>query len=474
MICRASSPSLPPPSGDGQSHAEPAESPGGCTQPYGLPFWTAYVSNTLVTVACALLFRYADFVTVLGGTEFHLGWIVGAGMVGSVLMRLALGTGIDRHGPRLIWLGSLVAFAGICFSHLAIARYDGVGIYLLRIGFCTATAGIFGASTTFIGGQVAAARLAELIGMLGTSGFLGMMFGTLLGDAIFGSGPVERWHVDRMFLAAGLLGAAAIPFAWLSTRGVVPPPQAERPPVFSVLRRYHPGMVLVVGVATGAALTIPSTFLRTFAANLEIPRIGLFFTVVAATAFSTRILIRRLPERLGLPPMILIGLGAMAVAQLLFLTVGREWHLAVPALAHGVAQAILYPMVAAAGTSTFPIRYRGLGITLALAAFDVGQLVGTPAAGVVLHLGESLGWASYPTMFLSTAVVLVVVWGLYAWSLLERIASAAGTAAPATVLAAREPTERPCARTGPVPSPANAAVPVVAWQEAAVPQRQSC
>ena len=75
--------------------------------PYGLPFWRAYLANIAVMVAIALLYRYADFVTLLGGTELHLGWIVGVGTIGSLLVRLFLGSAIDRYGPRLIWLSSL-------------------------------------------------------------------------------------------------------------------------------------------------------------------------------------------------------------------------------------------------------------------------------------------------------------------------------------------------------------------------------
>ena len=176
-------------------------------------------------------------------------------------------------------------------------------------------------------------------------------------------------------------------------------------------------MVLVVGVATGAALVLPATFLRTFAADLDIPRIGVFFSVVAVTAVITRVLTRRLPERLGLPRMILIGLGIMAVAQLLFLLVGSEWQLVLPGLAHGIAQAILYPMVTATGSSTFPLRYRGLGTTLVLATLDVGQLIGAPAAGIILHVSGPVGLASYPTLYLSMSAVLVIVAGLYAVTL---------------------------------------------------------
>jgi hypothetical protein len=36
---------------------------------YGWPFWLGYVSNVLLSAALAVLFRYADFIAVLGGTE---------------------------------------------------------------------------------------------------------------------------------------------------------------------------------------------------------------------------------------------------------------------------------------------------------------------------------------------------------------------------------------------------------------------
>ena len=71
----------------------PAPEPSRST--YGRPFWLAYLSNALLLAAVALLFRYADFVTLLGGTEFHLGWIVGIGMVGSFFDADGLGL-VDR------------------------------------------------------------------------------------------------------------------------------------------------------------------------------------------------------------------------------------------------------------------------------------------------------------------------------------------------------------------------------------------
>ncbi len=399
------------------SETEPAESPEGCSSLYGPRFWHAYAANTLVTVACAILFRYADFVTVLGGTELHLGWIVGVGMVGSVLARFSLGTAIDQHGPKLIWLGSLAIFAVSCLAHLAVARCDGLAVYLLRLLFCTSIAGIFGASTTFVSGRVTMARMAELLGILGTSGFVGMMLGTHLGDMLAGSGPIERWLVDRMFVAAGISALAAIPFAWLATRKTPAPPAHPQPHTLAIIRKYQPGFVLAAGVAAGAALSLPQTFLRTYVEGIDVPRIGVFFTVVAATAVTMRLVNRHVLDRLGLSTMIFIGLGLLALAQVLYLVVHCEWQLVFPGLPYGIGQAILFPVIAAVGTTTFPTRYRGLGITLVLASFDVGQLIAAPLAGGVLHVCELVGLAGYPTLFLATAAMLVAVGAIYWWTL---------------------------------------------------------
>jgi len=378
-----------------------------------MPFWRAYLANTAVMMAIALLYRYADFVTQLGGTEWHLGWIVGVGTVGSLLVRLFLGTAIDRYGPRRVWLGSLAVFAASCFAHLAVADYNGPAIYLLRIAFCSALAGIMGSAMTFVSGRAPVVRMAEMIGMLGTSGFLGIVLGTQLGDLLLGTPTIDRWQVDLMFLVAGMLGLCAVPFVWGATRNELRPARRRRPPLGWILRRYFPGMALLVGVAMGVGITLPQTFLRPYAAQLDIPRIGLFFGVYAPAAIVTRVVTRRLPERLGLPPMILLGLAALIAGFLLLVPVHSEWTFVVPAIVCGMGHAILVPSTLAAGCRAFPSRHRGLGMTLMMATFDVGNLVGAPAAGAIVHFSGQLGLPGYPTMFVAVAAVLGLVGVVY-------------------------------------------------------------
>ena len=384
--------------------------------PYGRPFWYAYAANTSVMIAVSLLFRYADFVTFLGGSELHLGWIVGIGMVGSLAARVFLGWAIDRYGARRVWLAALALLTLCCLAHLPVTSYHGPAIYILRIFFCCAIAGIFGASMTFISGRAPTARMAEMLGMIGTSGFVGMVFGTQIGDMLCGTYAVTRNQINLMFVIAAGFGGIALFFAWLATWGQTIPPRRRRPPLYWLLRRYQPGTVLLVSAAMGIGIGLPGAFLRTYAADLDITRIGVFFAVYAPTAIITRLSTYRLPQRFGLRPMILAGMACMLLSQLTFLVVRNEWSLAIPGFGYGVAHAILFPSTIALGSSAFPNRYRGLGTTLMLAAYDFGLLVGAPVAGWIVDSGTSLGLPGYPIMFCSMAAMFALVGALFAVS----------------------------------------------------------
>ena len=65
---------------------------------YGREFWLSYAALTTLMVAVSLMYRFADFVTFLGGSELDLGAIVGVGMVGSLAMRLAC-RAFRSHAP---------------------------------------------------------------------------------------------------------------------------------------------------------------------------------------------------------------------------------------------------------------------------------------------------------------------------------------------------------------------------------------
>ena len=150
---------LPAPN-PGRVHSVPAQ-PIVRPQAYDRYFWLTYVANFFMVAAVSVLFRYSDFVTSLGGRDYHLGWIVGAGMVGSLTMRLFQGAGIDRYGPRVVWVASLLGFIASCLAHPTLTAHNGVGIYAWRIVMQTCIAGVYGASIAYVSARAPIERLFE-------------------------------------------------------------------------------------------------------------------------------------------------------------------------------------------------------------------------------------------------------------------------------------------------------------------------
>jgi MFS family permease len=391
----------------------PAASP---KSAYGRAFWLTYLSLTSLMIAVSLMYRYADFITFLGGGELELGAVVGVGMIGSLVMRLAQGAGIDRYGPRHIWLASAGLFVVSMLGHLLVSRSGGIEIYVLQAMYRTSVAGVFGAAFTFAFQQVPIHRMAEAVGTVGTASFLGMVVGPMIGDTISRgqSRAGSRTELDWLFLVAAALGCLSFAAAWFATAREVRPPRQRRLPLGILLQRYHPRALLLMAMVMGVAIGMPATFLRTFAAELSINRLAPFFTVYALTAIATRLATRRVIDEIGIRPAVIMGTAAIAGGVVSYLLVAVEWQLAFPALLTGAGQAILYPAVVAGGSAAFPDQYRGLGTTLMLAAIDLGTLVGAPLIGAIVDRAKQVGVPGYPTMFVCVAALLVVAGALYA------------------------------------------------------------
>jgi MFS family permease len=157
----------------------------------------------------------------------------------------------------------------------------------------------------------------------------------------------------------------------------------------------------------GIALGIPATFLRPFAAELNINRLAPFFSVYAVTAIATRLATRRVIDEMGVRTSVIVGIAGIAAAMFSYLLVTVEWQLVIPAALTGAGQAILYPAVVAGGSAAFPERYRGLGTTFMLGAIDLGTLAGAPLVGGIVERAKQVGLPGYPTMFLFVAGLLI-------------------------------------------------------------------
>ena len=391
------------------------------TRPFGLCFWLAYAANTALMVGVSALFRYADFVTYLGGDEYELGWIVGIGMLGAILMRVFQGIGIDRYGAGNIWMVSVALVCLSTYAHTWIESLAFPGVYVARIFYTISLAGAFGASITFISSRAPHHRTGEMIGALGSSGFVGIALGPVVADWLFSLPGTQQLHVNRMFICATAMSGLAFFLAYLANRvGVARPVVRRRLPVLSIIRRYHPGMILIVGIAMGLGIGIPFSFVRTFADQFNIDQIQSYFLVYAAVAFVARILCRHWPDQWGVKRSILLGLFFLTSSMVSYLIVRDVWSLMIPASLGGLAHAFVFPAAMSGGSLSFPIRYRGLATTLMLTMFDLGSPVGQPVVGSIVHFAKLFGWPAYPTMFVSVAIFLATVTVIFAISFQQK------------------------------------------------------
>jgi predicted MFS family arabinose efflux permease len=252
--------------------------------------------------------------------------------------------------------------------------------------------------------------MAELIGMLGTSGFVGVVVGTQLGDLL-----VVGWREVRgIFVVGGSLALLAAVFAAAATAGYSLENRPIRTSTWRVVRSFGHLSFIILGMAMGIGLGLPPVFLPAMAKELGIERIGLFFAVYAPVAVLTRIWTRGLFGRWDLRLLAGASMVLVAVAHWSLTLVRAEWMLPIPGLIFGIAHAVVYPSVVAIGATRFPSRFRGLGTSLMLASYDVGLVLGAPLASLILELARQGGLPTYPTMLLSSGAILCVMTGVFA------------------------------------------------------------
>ena len=156
-------------------------------------FISAWIANFLLVTANAALFVFADWIAWLATSgsgdsgipyqEELPGRIIQTGLVAAILSRLFLGQTIDRFGVRRVWM-ALAASALIGSTIFANVTTVSNLLYAGRVLYAVGISGMFTCSAFHIQACVAEHRRTEFLGLLGSSGFIGMILGTQLVDGL--------------------------------------------------------------------------------------------------------------------------------------------------------------------------------------------------------------------------------------------------------------------------------------------------
>ncbi len=412
------SPSLPSvasPAGVIEPRAEPSI--------YGRAFWLAYLANVLLVCANSLTFRFAEFVRELGGTETNSGEIVRAGLIAAMVSRFWLGGAIDRHGAGRVWIASGVLYVIGALAILSCTQLSPL-IWCARIAYTVGLAGMFSCSMVHIQAQAPPHRRTELIGSLGSSGFIGTIVGTQLNDLLFnsmvraaGSGALvpSPFRFTWLFGGAAVLGGLHMLVVYLLTRGENHRAPARTPAAHHLLFQHWPGLILLVAATMGSGFVVTTVFLTRFATATHLQGISTFFLAYSVTAFSCRWIFRGFSQQAGRHRMVLYGLFGMAIGQWLFMAVKNDWQFLFPAVASGFGHALLFPAVVSLGAGRFPVQYRGTGTTLVLGFTELGTAIAAPLQGQLIDMGNARApGLGFTWMFLAAGIAALLTGLIYA------------------------------------------------------------
>ncbi len=394
---------------------------------YNQTFWLAYTANVLLVTANAFTFRFAEFVKWLGGTETLTGEIVSVGIVGSLLVRFTLGRDIDGYGVRRMWIGASLLFI-IGSGLMTVTQNLGWQLYAARVAFTVGMASMFACSISHIQQQVPPHRRTEMLGSLGSSGFVGMMLGAQLGDLVFAWLPTGHALFAVLFGAATLCGVGYLLVVLYLTRHEQHARPHETPAAHRLLLRYWPGPVVLVAMMMGVGFVVTTVFLTRHATVLGLPGIRTFFTVYPASAFMFRLISRTWSRSIGRHRMLLMGLAGHCVGHVLLCRVATEWDLIFPAIGCGFGHALLFPCVVSLGAGAFPAEYRGSGTTITLGFMDLGVFLSAPLLG---HMIDTYGFNAMFLTSAGTGAAIGIFYGLATFRLVDADSDAVTLERPA-------------------------------------------
>ena len=384
-------------------------------------FVFSYLANLSLVTANASTFVFADWVSWLSRqssssmtySEELPGRVIQYGLLAAMTGRMMLGRSIDRFGVRRVW--QTMCFLGLCGVLIfTFQRTLSPWVYAGRILFATGLAGMFTCGNFHIQSVVDEHRRTEFIGLVGSSGFVGMILGSQLADFL-------RWITNHnpdvffptLFRIALVLVTAHMVLLSLATRTAAEPLRQQiRPSLIRLTRQYWPGMVTVVSMMMGVVFTVPSVFLVRFNLHENFGGIAVYWTTYALAAFTFRVQTAALSQRIGRYRLIFIGLMAQGLGLWSLLPVSAWWHLLPSALLCGLGHALLFPSIVSLGSGRFPPEYRGSGINLILGCLDLGAAISAPLLGRIIDLPRFDGAGFRPMFFVagSLPILVAIVW----------------------------------------------------------------
>ena len=351
------------------------------------------------------------YIQLLGGNEIEIGLVMGLYSGVGIVCQPLIGPWVDIVGRRPFMLVGI----GLTLAAALLATVPG-GVILLAVVRVLQGVGFsmfFVASFSYVVDIIPPAERGWALGIYGVSGFVATAVAPLLSE----------WAIRT----AGFRILFALSAAVMLVPAVLVWPLREQPRALGLPARLAPGAVraaledvlhrhMFVTMFFGLGSGTIFAFLPTFAEDLGVTTLSLFYTAYAVSAIGVRVAGGRLIDTRGrravIVPSMFVQVAATGLLALLGVLVTRTSAtpvlpgLFVTGLLAGGAHGFLYPGLAALVTDTTPAERRAAVVSIFSAMFLVGQTAGAFTFGWVANaVGYGSMWAALTALLLVGCLV---------------------------------------------------------------------
>lgn len=372
------------------------------------PFVRATVTNFFFFASLNGFILLPLHIRQLGGTEAEIGVVMAVYSAIGIVCQPLVGPWVDVVGRRPFMLAGIALVLLSTAVAAAVSSIPALGVVraLQGLGFSA----FFVSNYSYVIDLVPPERRGWALGIYGISGMISTALTPLAGEAI-----VRFLGFRPLFGLCGLLAAVALALVWPlreRPRGESQPVRARelaRAGLGDLLHR-HMAVTVFFGLGTGTI----SVFVPTFAEDLGVRTLALFYTAYAIAAMAVRVVGGRLIDTRGrravIVPSMFLQVVASGVLAALALPAAAGVRPLPPLVAAGLlagaAHGFLYPGLAALVADQAPEARRGAVVGVFSAVFLVGNAGGASAFGYVAHgIGYASMWGVLTALLLAGAAI---------------------------------------------------------------------
>ena len=375
------------------------------------PFLRATVTNFFFFLSLNGFVLLPIHIQQLGGNEIQIGLVMGVYSLVGIVCQPLIGPWVDVVGRRPFML---VGIALTLVAALLAVVPGGVGLLaLVRALQGVGLSCFFVAAFSYVVDIVPAAQRGWALGIYGISGFISTAVAPLIGEWV-----VRTAGFRALFLLSAALAVVPAVLVW-------PLPETPRPgglparlapgtvrAALEDLLHRHMLLAMFFGLGSGTIFA----FLPTFAEDLDVTTLSLFYTAYSLAAIVVRLAGGRLIDTRGRRAVIVpstfvqaLSTGLLALLGTLVTRTSATPVLPVLFLAGllaGGAHGFLYPALAALVTDATPPARRAAVVGVFSAVMLVGQTAGAFTFGYVANaLGYGSMWALLTALLLLGGLV---------------------------------------------------------------------